>query len=222
MRLFGYARVSTSQQSLDLQVRALKDAGVKANRIFTDKASGSSTDREGLDLLRMKVEEVMSFWLRSSTVWLARHCRYDPTDKEFDAQGACSPVSLMTGSVPTVIWGQMVVTILSAVAQAERRRILERTNGPTGSKAERNQIWPQRTVDRNVVRRFIRRALVQRKLLISSVLPAPRFIKFLKTKGLVDTPIFIRLCHDNNGFLDVRWHFRGRGNVRGNPICLFF
>ena len=49
MRLFGYARVSTSQQSLDLQVRALKDAGVKANRIFTDKASGSSTDREGDD-----------------------------------------------------------------------------------------------------------------------------------------------------------------------------
>ncbi|EPO45607.1 resolvase, N-terminal domain protein, partial [Klebsiella pneumoniae UHKPC59] len=30
---------------------------MKANRIFTDKASGSSTDREGLDLLRMKVEE---------------------------------------------------------------------------------------------------------------------------------------------------------------------
>ena len=41
---------------LIFQVRALKDAGVKANRIFTDKASGSSTDREGLDLLRMKVE----------------------------------------------------------------------------------------------------------------------------------------------------------------------
>lgn len=34
-------------------------------------------------------------------------------------------------------------------------------------------------------------ALVQRKLLISSVLPAPRFIKFLKTKGPRDTPIFI-------------------------------
>lgn len=56
MRLFGYARVSTSQQSLDIQIGALKNAGVKANRIFTDKASGSSSAREGLELLRMKVE----------------------------------------------------------------------------------------------------------------------------------------------------------------------
>ncbi|ENY9389329.1 recombinase family protein, partial [Salmonella enterica] len=57
MRLFGYARVSTSQQSLDIQIGVLRDAGVKANRIFTDKASGISTDRDGLDMLRMKVEE---------------------------------------------------------------------------------------------------------------------------------------------------------------------
>ncbi|CAI1508912.1 Transposon Tn3 resolvase [Serratia quinivorans] len=57
MRLFGYARVSISQQSLDIQIKALKDAGAKTNRIFTDKASGNSTDREGLDLLSMKVEE---------------------------------------------------------------------------------------------------------------------------------------------------------------------
>lgn len=42
MRLFGYARVSTSQQSLDIQIKALKESGVKANRIFTDKVSGNS------------------------------------------------------------------------------------------------------------------------------------------------------------------------------------
>lgn len=57
MRLFGYARVSTGQQSLDIQIKALEEAGVKKNRIFTDKVSGSHTNRSGLDLLRLKVEE---------------------------------------------------------------------------------------------------------------------------------------------------------------------
>ena len=56
MRHFGYARVSTGQQSLDLQIRALKEAGVNDNRIFTDKSSGGDTRREGLGLLRVKVE----------------------------------------------------------------------------------------------------------------------------------------------------------------------
>ncbi len=119
MRLFGYARVSTSQQSLDLQVRALKDAGVKANRIFTDKA-----DREGLDLLRMKVEEGDVILVKK----LDRLGR-DTADmiqliKEFDAQGVA--VRFIDDGISTDgDMGQMVVTILSAVAQAERRRILE-------------------------------------------------------------------------------------------------
>jgi DNA invertase Pin-like site-specific DNA recombinase len=57
MRLFGYARVSTSQQSLDIQIKTLEEAGVNSHRIFTDKASGSDTRREGLELLRVKVEK---------------------------------------------------------------------------------------------------------------------------------------------------------------------
>ncbi len=150
MRLFGYARVSTSQQSLDLQVRALKDAGVKANRIFTDKASGSSTG-EGLDLLRMKVEEGDVILVKK----LDRLGR-DTADmiqliKEFDAQGVA--VRFIDDGISTDgDMGQMVVTILSAVAQAERRRILERTNeGRQEAKLKGIKFGRRRTVDRNVV-----------------------------------------------------------------------
>jgi DNA invertase Pin-like site-specific DNA recombinase len=57
LRLFGYGRVSTNQQFLDMQIESLKNAGVSPARIFTDKASGSNIKREGLNLLKVKVEK---------------------------------------------------------------------------------------------------------------------------------------------------------------------
>ena len=57
MRTFGYARVSISQQSLDIQINPLQEAGAQIHRIFTDKATGSYTEREGLKLPRLKIEK---------------------------------------------------------------------------------------------------------------------------------------------------------------------
>lgn len=52
--LIGYARVSTQDQNLDLQINALNQAGCK--RVFEDKISGSRAERPGLakalDMLR--------------------------------------------------------------------------------------------------------------------------------------------------------------------------
>lgn len=151
MRLFGYVRVSTSQQSLDIQMKALKEAGVKASRIFTDKASGSHTDREGLDLLRMKVEEGDVILVKK----LDRLGR-DTADmiqliKEFDAQGVA--IRFIDDAISTDgEMGKMVVTILTAVAQAERRRILERTNeGRQEAKLNGIKFGRKRSVNRSAV-----------------------------------------------------------------------
>ena len=127
MRLFDYARVSTSRQALDSQVKALLAAGVKEHRIFTDQVSGSDPDRPGLGLLRIKVEkgDVVLIkkldWLGCDTADMIRLIR------GFDEDGVA--VRLLGDGISTEgTMGRMVITILSAVAQAERERILERTN----------------------------------------------------------------------------------------------
>ncbi|PID72222.1 MAG: resolvase/recombinase [Desulfobulbus propionicus] len=149
MRLFGYARVSTSQQSLELQVQKLKAEGVRASRIFTDKVTGSHTDREGLDLLRVKVEKGDAILVTK----LDRLGR-DTADmiqliKEFDEMGVA--VRFIDDGISTEgTMGKMVVTILSAVSQAERQRILERTNeGRIEAKAKGIRFGRKPSVDRN-------------------------------------------------------------------------
>ena len=151
MRLFGYARVSTSQQSLELQVNALKEAGVKPNRIFTDKATGTHTDRDGLQLLQVKVEEGDVILVKK----LDRLGR-DTADmiqliKQFDTIGVA--VRFLDDGISTEgSMGKMVVTILSAVAQAECQRILERTNeGRIEAKAKGVKFGRKRSINRQKV-----------------------------------------------------------------------
>lgn len=127
MRLFGYARVSTSKQSLDIQINQLKEAGVEERRIFTDKSTGSNTERTGLDLLRMKVEEGDNI-LVTKLDRLGRSTIDMVTLIEEFSRSNVGVVFLNDGIDTKGPMGLMVITILSAVAQAERSRILERTN----------------------------------------------------------------------------------------------
>src|SRR5919199_1354112 len=60
--LVGYARVSTTDQTLDLQRDALQKAG--CTKIFTDTASGAKAERIGLQeaLAYVRAGDVLVVW----------------------------------------------------------------------------------------------------------------------------------------------------------------
>lgn len=151
MKLFGYAGVSIDQQSFDIQVKALLDEGVCANRIFTDKVSDSYPNREGLQMLRLKVE-VGDVILVKKLEQMAR----DTTDiiqiiKEFNEIGVS--IRFIDDGISTERgMGKIVVTILSAVIQVERQRIFERTNeGRVKAKAKGVKFGRKPTINKKEV-----------------------------------------------------------------------
>ena len=60
--LIGYARVSTIDQNLELQLDALKNIGCE--KLFEDKVSGSKSDRPGLNraLNELRVGDTLVVW----------------------------------------------------------------------------------------------------------------------------------------------------------------
>jgi DNA invertase Pin-like site-specific DNA recombinase len=63
-RLIGYARVSTDDQDLTLQIDSLTSLGINPNDIFTEKISGAKTDRPELNgcLAKLQQGDTLVVW----------------------------------------------------------------------------------------------------------------------------------------------------------------
>jgi DNA invertase Pin-like site-specific DNA recombinase len=63
-RLIGYARVSTKEQELQMQLDALIKEGCAKSKIFIDKVSGVKAERPGLDecLAELKTGDTLIVW----------------------------------------------------------------------------------------------------------------------------------------------------------------
>lgn len=127
-RHYGYARVSTPDQNLDLQVEALKNAGVEERHIFTDHATGSGPikKRHGLLMLLkgMREGDTLVVWkldrLGRTVAELIR------TLDIIRKKGADLKVLTQPIDTTTAI-GKVMFNVVAAFAEFERDLISERT-----------------------------------------------------------------------------------------------
>jgi DNA invertase Pin-like site-specific DNA recombinase len=120
----GYARVSTDDQHLDLQLDALREAG--CSRVFTEKASGALDDRPELARLldHLRKGDTVVVWRLDRLGRSLRHLI--EIVAEFDERGVAFQ-SLTEGINTTTPGGKLVFHLFGALAEFERALIQERT-----------------------------------------------------------------------------------------------
>jgi DNA invertase Pin-like site-specific DNA recombinase len=132
--IIGYARVSSYEQNLDLQLDALHKAGCK--RIFKDKLSGAKQDRPGLSeaLQHVRQGDTMVTWKldrlgRSvkGLIELVGKLREEGINFH----------SITDGIDTTSPAGRFFFHVMASLAQMERELLIERTRAGRSSEEER-------------------------------------------------------------------------------------
>ena len=120
----GYARVSTEDQNLDLQLAALKRAGCK--RLFTDKATGMHTKRPELAkcLKALDDGDTLIVW-KLDRLGRSLHDLITLLD---DLKGRGVAFRSLTESIDTATpTGRAMWQMVGILAELERSLLLERT-----------------------------------------------------------------------------------------------
>jgi DNA invertase Pin-like site-specific DNA recombinase len=121
----GYARVSTLEQNLDLQLRALEKAGCK--KLFREKVSGGNRDRPQFQRMldQIRVGDTIVVWKLDR---LARSTRdlLETMETIREAGGRFRSLSEPWADTTTHA-GKMIMTIFAGIAEFERDLIRERT-----------------------------------------------------------------------------------------------
>jgi DNA invertase Pin-like site-specific DNA recombinase len=135
--LIGYARVSTDEQSLDLQLDALKAAGCK--RVFTDKVSTTRADHPGLAdaVSHLRDRDVLVIWKLDR---LGRTVK-GLVDFVADLQERKIQFRSLTDGIDTTTpAGRFFFHIMASLAQMERELLAERTRAGLAAARRRGRV----------------------------------------------------------------------------------
>jgi DNA invertase Pin-like site-specific DNA recombinase len=135
--LVGYARVSTDEQNLDLQLDALKAAGCQ--QVFTDKVTGAAKCKDGLD-------EALRYLRDGDTLVVWKLDRLGRTVKGlvelvegFQARGV--QFKSVTDAIDTsTAAGRFFFHVMAALAEMERELIRERTKAGLSAARARGRL----------------------------------------------------------------------------------
>jgi DNA invertase Pin-like site-specific DNA recombinase len=145
--LIGYARVSTQDQTLNLQNDALHKIG--CTQIFTDTASGSTTERAGLHeaLQFIRAGDVLVVWRLDR---LGRSLQQLIETIATLQERSIGFKSLSENIDTTTPGGKLIFHVFGALAEFERDLIRERTRaGLAAARARGNKGGRPALVDAN-------------------------------------------------------------------------
>ncbi len=134
----GYARVSTKEQDLALQMDALEKAGCKPINIFKEKASGAKADRPELQKMMGQIREgdVIVIWKLDR---LGRSLR-DLVNLVSKIQEKGAGLKSLTDQIDTTTpQGKLTFHLFAALAEFERDIISERTKAGLASARARGR-----------------------------------------------------------------------------------
>ena len=128
-KVYGYARVSTKEQHLDRQLKALLDFGIEERDIVTDKSSGMSMDREGYQMLKTRLLRDGDTLVIKSLDRLSRNKSYIKAELEYFKQ---RHIRVMVLDLPTTLvelpegqeWvfemiNNILIEVLASIAEQE-------------------------------------------------------------------------------------------------------
>ena len=130
-KLYGYARVSSTDQNAERQITALKNVGVKTENIYTDKQSGKDFNRPQYKRLVAKLEEGDTLYIisidRLGRDYEEIQEQWRILTKEIKADICVIDMPLLDTRNGKDLMGtfiaDLVLQILSFVAQNERENI---------------------------------------------------------------------------------------------------